>query len=177
MSNELEEIEYNKKIQEHIQLGKDLNIMMATPPAIVDKLQGKIRDFMQGLPEKRLRTEEDWDMLESYSMRIPKNLTQLIKRRQQAQNLMDRLDVQEKQLKFELKLTAQEQFGKQRQLDNRDKELAIYMDDRYEQSVIQLNMQKNLIKYLDETIEQYRYLNNTINTRVEIVKLRKDLGY
>lgn len=173
-NNEIyEEEEYDDE-----EIGKRLNIIMATSSDMIAKLYTSIATFVGELPKiGSLKTTDQWDMLEAFTMRVPKRLASLLRIYNQANNRLDRLDIQLKKIRFELQLTAQENFGKSRQLQPKDKEIAILNDERYEQALIQYNIQKNLVDYLDKTIDQYKFLNNSANTRVEIAKLRKDLGF
>lgn len=170
--------EMDEETREAIETGKRLGITMATVPNSIRVVQNRIDKFINELDSiGHLKSEEQWDMLETFSLRVPKNLAWLLKIYQQGNNRLAALDIQHKKLKFELKLTAQETHGNGRQLGDKDKDIAILNDERYEQAQIQYNIQKNLVEYLDKTIDQYKFLNNSINTRVEIAKLRKDLGF
>lgn len=179
MSENTEHIEeVDEDTIEYIELSKRLNILMATPPAMIKKLYASVDKFVSELTAiGNLKDEDKWNDLEAFTMRVPKRLAKMLRIYNQANNRLTKLDVQYKKMKFDLLLTAQETHGNNRQLQPKDKELAILNDERFEQALIQYNIQKNLVDYLDKTVDQYKFLNNSVNTRVEIVKLRKDLGF
>ena len=175
---ENERNELDQETSEYIELSKKLGILMATRPDIIRKLYLRVDKFVGELAIiGNLKSEEEWNNLEVFNMRVPKKLASMLRLYHQANNRLNRLEIQYKKLKFDLMLTAQESHGQNRQLQPKDKELAILNDERYEQALIQYNVQKNLVDYLDKTVDQYKFLNNSVNTRVEIAKLRKELGF
>jgi hypothetical protein len=154
-----------------------VRVELAHPAEYMNKaVQSAERDMGELADVSKLNKEEMWDNLISLQLGFPLKLSRLVKKYAIASNRLDVLERQAVEFKFTLKNKVQRE--NQRQLASADDiEGALLGEDAYEKAVISRNQQRTYVAMLEKYSEQYRYINNTINTTVETLKLRKELGF
>lgn len=125
----------------------------------------------------KLMTTAEIEIYQDVSANFPLREATLIRTLQLAENRLDALDVQKRQLMYIRKGVFREKYkihlGAK---DDIDGALLAY-DRLYEEAVVQLNIQKNYVDYLRNTLPQYAFVDKRLTAKLQGSKWMKESLY
>ena len=155
-----------------------IEIKLSTPAKRMDAIERKaISEFDELNAIGETPTSSQWDQLEAFILRAPRRLTGLLTEYRKASDLMDELKIQCEKLRHGFRENYRVEQQKMLKSGAEVEGALLHSTPPYEVAVVEYNKQKNWVEYLDKLTDQYRYIKNTIDTKIELVKLRQSIGY
>lgn len=125
----------------------------------------------------KLMTPEEVEIYQEVSSNFPLREATLIRILQIAENRLDILELQKKQLTY----IRKDEFRKKHKIHlgtKDDVEAALLSYDRlFEEAVVQLNIQKNYVDYLRNTLPQYAFVDKRLSSKLQGSKWMKEVLY
>lgn len=155
---------------------EQINIIPAFNEEKMKQIEQDMEEFLQTLQSAgQLKDSDDFETLSVMLLEIPRKLHTLTRTHYYASKKLGTLRNNLDKMEVILSRTIRTRYNEV--MDGKAQKKAFLTVDHYEFQLIEYNRQKDFIDYIDNMVEQFRYLNNNIKSRIEFARLKRELGY